>query len=125
MKYIAYNISTSQVKLELYIDSTTNGEGTGGGDWKKVGEVVDGGSWPAAPSAITGCTYSDQNTVITQGHGALLMRTDNDEAEYKKVSVREIDPMVPSRIAQPTPRNSQRLLGMRLLQRFDLLGRVH
>lgn len=93
MKYIITNIdNNTHVKLELYIDSTSNGNPTNGGVWKKVGEVIDAGNWPAAPSSITGCSYTDQKKIILDGHGTLLMRTDGDNAEYKMVSVREIDP---------------------------------
>jgi hypothetical protein len=93
MKYIITNIeNNTKVKLQVYIDSTSNGNPMNGGDWVKVGEVIDAGNWPAAPSAITGCSYTDPNTIILQGHGTLLLRTDNDEAQYKMVSIREIDP---------------------------------
>lgn len=124
MKYLAYNISATQVKLELYIDSTTNGEGTGGGDWKKVGEVIDQGSWPAAPSAISGCTYTDQNTVIAQGHGTILMRTDGDEAEYKKLSVREIDPRSPTSSLRADYGRHFPFVSRPWSGSYDLLGRA-
>jgi hypothetical protein len=92
MKYIIYNIqSNTQVKMEIFIDTLSNGNPTGGGTWKKVGEVIDDGNWPAAPSAITGCSYTDQKKIILQGNGTFLLRTDGDQAEYKMVSIREID----------------------------------
>jgi hypothetical protein len=97
MKYIITNIeNNTKVRLEVYIDSTSNGNPVNGGNWKKVGEVIDAGSWPAASSNITGCSYTDPTTVILQGHGTLLLRTDGDQADYKMVSVREIDTSVPS-----------------------------
>ena len=84
MKYIVRNIENdSKVRLELWIDSTTGGEGSQGGAWEKVGEAVDAGDWPAAPGPIAGCGYSDPETVISRGHGTVLWRTDGDEAEYK------------------------------------------
>jgi len=93
MKYIIYNIeSNSKVKLELYIDTLSDGNPVNGGFWEKVGEVTDAGNWPAAPSTITGCTYSDPKTIILVGHGTFLLRTDGDQAEYKMVSIREIIP---------------------------------
>lgn len=92
MKYIVYDIDNGlKVKLELYIDSTSNGEPVNGGDWKLVGEIVDEGNWPAASESISGCDYSDPKTIITPGNGTILMRTDGDGAEYKKVSIREIN----------------------------------
>lgn len=97
MKYIIYNIeNNTKVKLEVYIDSVSNGNPVNGGHWEKVGEVTDAGSWPAAPSAISGCSYTDQMMIILQGHGTLLLRTDGDQADYKMVSIREIDTSVPS-----------------------------
>lgn len=91
MKYLVYNVeNNTKVKLELFIDSISGGNAKNGGKWEKVGEVIDGGDWPAASSPITGCSYSDPNLVITEGHGTILMRTDGDGAEYKMVSVREI-----------------------------------
>ena len=58
---------------------------------KKVGQVIDNGNFPASSTAITGCTFSDPKTIILQGHGTFLWRTDIDQAEYKMVSIREID----------------------------------
>jgi len=106
MKYLAYNIdNNSHVKLELYIDSVSNGTPIGGGHWEHVGTVVDSGTFAAATSTITGCTYSDPKTIITTGHGTLLLRTDGDTAEYKMVSVREIDPTLNTSATRflPTP----------------------
>jgi len=89
MKYLAYNIeNNSKVTLQLYIDSTSNGIATNGGNWEKVGEVTDAGNWPSGD--VTNCGY-DQNTIILPGHGTFLMRTDGDTASYKMVSIREID----------------------------------
>ncbi len=93
MKYLVYNIANnSKVKLELYIDTISNGNPVNGGYWEKVGEVTDEGNWPAASSMITGCSYSDPKTIILEGHGTFLLRTDGDQAEYKMVSIREIIP---------------------------------
>lgn len=93
MKYIIYNIeNNSKVKLELYIDTLSNGNPVNGGFWEKIGEITDEGNWPAAPSTITGCNYSDPKTIIQEGHGTFLLRTDGDQAEYKMVSIREIIP---------------------------------
>jgi hypothetical protein len=104
MKYLAYNIdNNTKVKLELYIDSTTGGTITNGGAWKKVGEAIDNGDWPAAPSPITGCPYNDPATIITEGHGTILLRTDGAGAEYKMVSVREIETGAITNTSKPLP----------------------
>lgn len=90
MKYIVYNDpGAARVKLDLYIDSTSNGNPASGGAWEKVGTVTDSGSWPSGD--VSGCNYA-QNVVIIDGHGTVLMRTDGDTAVYKYVSVREIVP---------------------------------
>jgi hypothetical protein len=106
MKFVVYNTdNNAKVKLELYIDSTSfdsvlNGTPENGGTWQLVGTVVDSGSWPSGD--VSGCAYQ-QNSIILEGNGTLLMRTDGDTAEYAMVSVREIVP-TPSAVrykAQP------------------------
>ncbi len=91
MKYIIYNIkNNSQVRLEVHIDSISNGDPKNGGRWELVGTVTDTGSWPSGD--VSGCPYA-QNAIILEGHGTLLMRTDGDTAVYKMVSLREISPV--------------------------------
>ena len=105
MKYIVYNSTETSVHLELYIDSISGGEPSLA-KWEKVGEANDAGlDWPGAAygaSTISGCEgYNglvDAKSAILEGHGAVLMRTDgtqNDvvQAEYKYVTIREIDPL--------------------------------
>ena len=88
MKFLVYNIDNdASVKLELYVDSVSGGVAANA-VWEKVGETIDAGSWAAGN--VGSCGYL--NTMINlQGHGTMLMRTDNDTALYKMVSVREID----------------------------------
>jgi hypothetical protein len=89
MKYIAFNIkNNTQVRLQLYIDSVSNGNPQNGGRWEKVGEVVDAGNWPSGD--VSGCSYTNTMAII-EGGGTMLLRTDNDTADYKMVSIREID----------------------------------
>lgn len=94
MKYIVYNKDISTVHLELYVDSTSGGVPPG--KWEKVGEADDSGlDWSGASggaSTISGCSYTDAFAAILEGHGTILMRSDNDQPYYKFVSVREIDP---------------------------------
>ncbi len=91
MKFIVYNENEdSRVRLELYVDSVSNGKPENGGTWEMVGSVVDSGSWPSGD--VTGCGYG-QSEVISRGNGTILMRTDGDTAVYKMVSVREIEPV--------------------------------
>lgn len=90
MKFIAYNFNNdSNVKLEVYIDNTSNGDVTNGGEWTLVGEKVDDGSW--AVSDVSGCAYSNNEIISTGGGVAIVRNTGIVSAEYKYFSVREID----------------------------------
>jgi hypothetical protein len=89
MKFLVFNIeNNTQVRLSIYIDSVSNGAPRNGGHWDKVGEVIDAGAWSSGD--VGGCNYI-QTMVITDGGGTVLLRTDNDTADYTLVSVREID----------------------------------
>ncbi len=90
MKFIAYNFNNdTNVKLELYIDNTSNGDVTNGGEWTLVGEKVDDGSWTT--SDVSGCSYSNNEVITTGGGVAIVRNTGIVSAEYKYFSVREID----------------------------------
>lgn len=140
MKYVVYNMDASTVRLEVYIDSTTNA--TPPGKWELVGVAEDAGTdWSGAgngAATIDGCAdyngLTNAYDAILQGHGIVLMRTDgtqNDvvQGEYKFVTVREIDPAAPfgedggeegpsaiRRIFRPSLENVP-------VRHFDLLGR--
>lgn len=94
MKYVVYNKDASTVRLEVYIDSTTNA--TPPGKWELVGVAEDAGlDWSGAAygaATIDGCSYTDAKAAILQAGDAIIMRSDNDHPYYKYVSVREIDP---------------------------------
>ncbi len=91
MKFIAYNINNdSQVKLELYIDNTSGGDVSNGGNWTLVGEMIDDGSWHVK-KGVSGCSYPDNHIITTGGGVALIRNTGIERAEYKYFSVREID----------------------------------
>ncbi len=120
MKFICYNMENdSKVKLELYIDSLSQGIMENFAGWEKVGEVIDDGNWPGASTSIEGCSYSDPNTIINQGNGTILIRTDGAQADYKMLSVREIDiSKVSTSIALPMAKITQSKSKF-----WDLLGR--
>jgi hypothetical protein len=62
---------------------------------------------------------------FTEGHGTILMRTDGDGADYKKVTVREIDPGTTSVLTKYTVVNKNRLeLKVFSKEEYNLLGRV-
>jgi hypothetical protein len=87
MKYCVYNINNdTNVKLEMYLDTSSNG--SGGGTWEKVLELVDDGNWSAPADS---CTFPDTH-IITGGGGVVFIRNTNiAEARYKWFTVREID----------------------------------
>ncbi len=92
MKFILYNLDNTRVKMELYIDRTSNGEDDKLNDinnWEKLGEVIDDGNWPV-PIRSEFEEIVDKNTVITQGGVCFIRNTGIEKAEYKYFSVREI-----------------------------------
>ncbi len=100
MKYILVNINNNtDVRLRVYIDSISNGNPVNGGVWQLVGDITDDGTnWQGAD--ISGCSYTDKYMPILSG-GNVFMRTDNDTAQYKMVSIREIDPFNGFGCSQP------------------------
>jgi len=114
MKYLVWNLPGGKgVHLESWIDSVSGGV-PGQAVWSKVGEVLDTGTFAAAPSAISGCSYSDPATVIDPGHGTFLLRTDGDTAQYKLVTLREIVPPSGPLAVRTEPRRAARAVGTRL-----------
>jgi hypothetical protein len=109
MKFLAYNIDGgAHVRLETYIDTVSDAEAgppANGGHWDLVGAMVDDGAdFPGGD--VSGCPGLSPSMAITQGHGTILIRTDNEACEWKWVSVREIDPTVTTAIrekAGPAP----------------------
>jgi hypothetical protein len=95
MKFIVVNMPNGRdVKLETYIDSTSDVSETGpmnGGNWERVGSVIDDGTnFPGGD--ISGCPDLVSDMAISQGNGTLLFRTDKESGQWKMVSVREIEP---------------------------------
>lgn len=107
MKYLVWNRPDGKgVHLEMWIDSVSAGDVTKA-VWQKVGSVEDTGNFAAASGPISGCAYQSERTVISQGHGTFLWRTDGDTAEYKYVSVREIvPPSDPAAVLRKTVRQA-------------------
>lgn len=91
MKYLAYNIeNNTKVKLELWIDDTSNGDVSDGGEWRLLGEYIDDGNW--VDPDVSGCSYSGNKIIVNGGGVAYLRNTGAESAEYKYFSLREIDP---------------------------------
>ena len=90
VKFLTYNIpGTDKVKLEGYVDLESGGDPSKEVTWTKVAEIIDEGNWTVP---VGDCGYPG-NRVITRGGGTVLIRNSGtQEAQYKNVSVREIDP---------------------------------
>jgi hypothetical protein len=90
-KFVIYNLGdTGTVKFEAYRDMT-NGEG--GGDWELVNETIDDGGW----FVETDCDEHDpsggeSDMIVLEGGTVFIRNTDVEEARYRWVTVREIDP---------------------------------
>jgi len=90
MKYLAYNIeNNTKVKLELWIDDTSNGDVSNGGEWRLLGEYIDDGNW--VDPDVSGCSYNGDKIILNGGGVAYLRNTGAESAEYKYFSLREID----------------------------------
>lgn len=114
MKYLAWNLpGGAGVHLESWIDSVSGGD-PARAVWRKVGEAADTGTWPAASATIDGCAYAEPSTVILEGHGTMLLRTDGDTAEYRMVSLREIEAPSAGTAVAPRPAKLLRPAGIRL-----------
>ncbi len=90
MKFIALTQGNGGVHIEAWMDLT---EGVNGGSWERLGEYVDNGQWlqDAYYGSLNseGCNYDD-NTVINPGNGMVFVRNTTTDAEYKWMTVREV-----------------------------------
>ncbi len=124
MKYIVYNKDAGTVRLELYIDSTSNA--TPPGKWEPVGAIEDAGLdfRGAAGETVYGCAYSDALAPILQGGGTILFRSDKDHPFYKFVTIREIDiSEAPFGETEAIRKMPVRVWKKGPVSKFDLLGR--
>ncbi len=89
MKYLAYNIENdTKVKLDLWIDLTSNGDVSNGGAWTFIGSKIDDGNWDSG--SVSGCSYEKNKIILNGGGVAFIRNTGIEKAEYKYFSVREI-----------------------------------
>jgi hypothetical protein len=94
-KFVVRNdVAATRVTLELWVDPDESGA------WTKVSEVTDqngvGKDWAASATSLDGATAAPYsyalNELITWAGPWVSFRSDNMEMEFKKLSVREIDP---------------------------------
>jgi hypothetical protein len=81
IKFMVYDVGSSNVKLELWID-----DGDETNNWKKVTEYVDDGGWETDESHCD----RPKDYIIDAGTRASF-RVDDSEFEFKKLSVKEIE----------------------------------
>jgi len=92
----------ADMKVEAWKDLT---DGTAGGTWIKANEIIDDGTnwklssqagitnYAALPAGTGNCTkISPIDCALTMDGSAVGLRVDNTKTQFKKFSVREIDP---------------------------------
>jgi hypothetical protein len=82
IKFMAYNVGENNVKLELWLDDS--GEGN---NWRKVNEYQDDGQWNTQEMHCG----RPQNYVVTDATERVTFRVDDTKFQFKDLSVREID----------------------------------
>jgi hypothetical protein len=89
VKAVFYTMPNGSVKLEQWIDDSTNNINTPGNNWHKLLEFTDSGNWGGGHPSCGGTP----NTIITWGGPIVHFRWDNiDDMDIKNFSVREIQP---------------------------------
>jgi hypothetical protein len=83
MKFVVYDLTNGDVKLELWID-----EGDMTNNWRKVTELVDRGNL----AVVGGDDCGRQSTDKIEDGTRVSYRADNSMFDFKKLSVREIEP---------------------------------
>lgn len=91
VKFIVRNINKNAVKLELYLDMQ---EGKNGGDWKKVAEYTDQGSWSQTDSGndtLSQCGYAPNKVISDPGTSVFIRNDLIERMDYKDFNIREIE----------------------------------
>jgi hypothetical protein len=82
-KGIVYNLPDGSVKLESYVDKNNNNQ------WQKVEELTDTGKWG---NDMTQCNAKTPGAQITWGSPMFIFKSTGVTYDFKKFSLREIDP---------------------------------
>jgi hypothetical protein len=89
VKAVFYTLPSGSVKLEQWIDDTTDNINMPGNNWHKLLEFTDSGNWGGGHPNCEGAP----NTIITWVGPIVHFRWDNiDNMDIKNFSVREIQP---------------------------------
>jgi acylphosphatase len=89
IKAVYYNFPNGTVKLEQWVDDSTDNINAPGNKWHKVLDFNDHGQWGGGQPNCGGTP----STIITWGGPIALFRWDNiDNMDFKDFSIREIQP---------------------------------
>jgi hypothetical protein len=89
IKAVYYNFPNGTVKLEQWVDDSTDNINAPGNNWHKVLEFTDHDQWGGGHPNCGGTDH----TIITWGGPIALFRWDNvDDMDLKNLSIREIQP---------------------------------
>jgi hypothetical protein len=89
IKAVYYNLPNGNVKLEQWVDDSTDNINAPGNKWHKVLDFTDQGQWGGGHPNCGGTP----STIITWGGPIALFRWDNiDNMDFKNFSIREIQP---------------------------------
>jgi hypothetical protein len=89
IKAVYYNFPNGTVKLEQWVDDSTDNINTPGNKWHKVLDFTDHGQWGGGQPNCGGTP----STIITWGGPIALFRWDNiDNMDFKDFSIRELQP---------------------------------
>lgn len=82
-KGVVYNLPDGTVKLESYVDKDATNH------WEKIHELVDNNNWG---NDMTHCNAKNDGAAITWGSPMVILKSTGVTYNFKKLSVREIDP---------------------------------
>ncbi|MGC2574008.1 MAG: Ig-like domain-containing protein, partial [Candidatus Nitrosopolaris sp.] len=92
IKAVIYNIGNGSVKVEQWVDDSSNNFQPGN-HWRKVLETIDDGQWGPTRGRIGNACGGGEYQVASWGGPIALFRWDNiDDMDIKDASVREITP---------------------------------
>ena len=84
-KAIVYNLNSTAVKLESWVDTENGGKGP----YKKVHEFIDNGNWG---DAMTECDAKTDGQAITWGSPIVIIKANDFKFNIYDVEIREIIP---------------------------------
>ncbi|MGE0243879.1 MAG: hypothetical protein AB7F53_08690 [Nitrososphaeraceae archaeon] len=84
-KAIVYNLNSTAVKLESWIDTENGGKGP----YKKIHEYIDNGDWG---DAMTECDAKTDGQAITWGSPIVILKANDFKFDIYDIGIREIIP---------------------------------